>query len=271
MNGHLLASPTLRETAAPVAALLVAVVALAGGRSVRPLLACAAGLGALAGWMVLAPEPLALLHPAGLLARLPGVGLLAVAAGLVSLRGPAWLANVATVAMGGAAGAWLAGAAGRGELDAMLPPVLAGAVLAGAVLAFLVGRRLERPSQPIVAAAVLAGGLLAAGTPMVWPLAAMVVGAAALATLGGAALSPVAVALAGLTVAADLAQGRFRAGFNAVDAACLAPLLALWLLPRIEARIARVNPKRLGPWSAAAVTVAVGVAAVWLAALLRHG
>ncbi len=266
MNGHLPASPTLRETAAPVAALLVAVVALAGGRSVRPLLACAAGLGALAGWLVLAPEPLALLHPAGLLARLPGVGLLAAAAGLVSLRGPAWLAKVATVAMGAAAGAWLAGAAGRAGVDAMQPPVLA-----GAVLAFLVGRRLERPSQAIVAAAVLAGGLLAAGTPVVWPLAAMVVGAAALASLGGGALSPVAVALAGLTVAADLAQGRFRAGFNAVDAACLAPLLALWLLPRIEGRIARVNAKRLGPWSAAAVTVAVGVAAVWLAARVRHG
>ena len=115
---------------------------------------------------------------------------------------------------------------------------------------------------------MLAGGLLAAGTPVVWALAAMVVGAAALASLGGAALSPVAVALAGLEVAADLAHGRFRAGFNAVDAACLAPLLALWLLPRIEAR---VDAKKLGPWGAAALTAVAVIAVTWLAARVRHG
>jgi len=194
------------------------------------------------------------------------VGLLAVAAAGASLRGPSWLPKAATGVLGTLAGAWLAGTTGRTGLDAILPPVLA-----GAVLALLFGRSLGRPSQPVVAAAVLAGGFLAAGAPLVWALAAMVVGAAALASLGGAALSPVAVALAGLAVAADLAHGRFRAGFNAVDAACLAPLLALWLLPRIENRVARVSVKDVGPWGAAALTAALAVAAVWLAARVRHG
>ncbi len=261
MIGHLLASPNLRAGAAPVAALLVGVLALAAGRGLRPLLASAAGLGVFAGWLVLAPEPLALLHPAGLLARLPGVGLLATAVGVASLRGPPWLPKAAAVALAAVAGAWLGGAADRAGWNATLPPVLA-----AAGLAFLFGRRLERPSHPVVAAVVMAGGFLVAGTPVAWPLAAMVVGAAALSSLGGAALPPIAMALAGLAVAADLAHGRFRAGFNAVDAACLAPLLALWLLPRIESRIARIDARNFGPWGAATLTVAGVVAAVWLAA-----
>ncbi len=261
-----MALPNVRAGAAPVAALLVAFLALAAGRGARPLLACAAGLGILAGWLVLAPDPLTFLHPARLLGRLPGVGLLAVAMGVISLRGPPWLSKSATAVLGAFAGAWLAGATGRAGLNAALPPVLA-----GAALAFLFARSLKQPSQSVVAAAVLAGGLMAAGTPAAWPLAAMVVGAAALASVGGATLSPVAVALAGLAVAADLAHGRFRAGFNAVDAACLTPLLALWLLPRIERRIIRINVKNLGPWSAAMLTVAVVIAAAWVAARYRHG
>ena len=43
MIGHLLTLSNLRMDAAPVAALLVAVLAMAGGRSAPPLLACAAG------------------------------------------------------------------------------------------------------------------------------------------------------------------------------------------------------------------------------------
>lgn len=254
MLDHFLASPSLRADTVPAAALLIAMLAtLAGGRA-RRVGAGAVGLGVLAGWLVLAPGPL--LHPLGTLARLPGVGLLAVAASLAGGRGQA----AARLLLGLIAGWWLAGAPfGMAGIDGALPPMLAGAALAA-----LYARGTQTPASSVMSAAVLAGGLLVSGIPLAWPLAAAVVAVGALAAYRGAAAMPAALAMAGLAVAADLAHGRMRAGFNAVDAACVAPLFAVWLLPRAQARVKH-------PLTAMVLAAAAAVALTWLFTRMKHG
>ncbi len=125
-----------------------------------------------------------------------------------------------------------------------------------ALLVAVLARVAGRGVRPLLACAA---GLVAALPPML--------AGAVLAFLFGRGLERPSQPV----VAAAVLAGGFRAGFNAVDVACLAPLLALWLLPRIEGRIVGVNAKNLGPWGAAALTAALVITALWLAARIWYG
>ena len=247
---------------APIVAAGVALAAWLLGRLLRAtwLQAAAAGLGLCAGW-ALALGGLAI-TPRLPLERLPVLAVAAVALGLMAdLFGRS--VGLAGVVLAVASGWWLAGAPrGSAEAGQVLAQM---ACLALAVLLAL--RLLRAPASPwLAAAAALAlwGALVAIGAPVPWSGLALVLLAASLgqvvAAPGAAAVQlPMAAGLAGLTGLAVLVLGRLgRGGVSRVDLVALAPVLAIWAMPRLVARL---------PWAGGVVAAlaSAGLAAgvVW--------
>jgi len=245
--------------AAIVATLVARVLAHAMGRQGAVWLRAAGGaLGALAGWAVLAgPGLLPLTAPRGEMARLPGAALVLVLAALGGVRGGRGGQAALPALPGAVAGWWLMGAPLRAAgIGAALPAIVA---LAGiTVLAFHLiqaGGRIADSWRSAAPSLALAGALIVARVPPPWPMAALVPAAAALALLGGStglAAPPLAAAALLAAGATDLAAGRLpHGGFGALDAACLTPLVALWLAPRLLPGLARATPALAGLLAAA--------------------
>lgn len=242
------------------AAIVAAGVALAAwllGRllSAPRLQAAAAGLGLCAGWgLALGGATLTPHLPAE---RLPVLAVAAVAAGLAAdLFGrAAWLAGFVLAV---ASGWWLAGAPRNSVEAGLVLPQMAGSALA----VLLTLRLLRAPASPwtaTAAALALWGALAATGTPALWSGLALALLAASLGQVAAPPATsvgrlPMAAGLAGLAV---LVLGRFgQGGMSRIDLVALAPLLAMWAMPRLTARL---------PWAggvlagAAAAGLAVGV------------
>ena len=256
---------------APIVAAGVALAAWLLGRLLRLgwLQAAAAGLGLAAGWALgFGPPALAPRLPAE---RLPVLAASALATGLaVDLSGrPIGLAGLAFSLL---AGWWLAGAP-RSEAEAaiVLP------VMASLCLAMLLALRLLRaPSGPWstpAAALALWAALGVAGAPALWTGVALVPVAAALgqvaAPRGAAAVRlPMAAGLAGVAGLAVLVLGRFgRSGLSRFDLAALAPLLAVWAVRRLAARLPWAGGLAAG-LAGAVLAVALIAAASWAAVRL---
>jgi hypothetical protein len=231
-----------------------------------PLAGSVAGGAAVAvGWAVTTAVPWVLM-PRPLADRLPllavGVLVLAVAAGRFAGRRGIWPPSV-VVAL--ASGWWLAGAPHTHPALLAAWPLGLGVAVAVVAVAWLSGG--TDPLQPVLASVVLAAALHVVAAPWLWVLLALVPGAAALPLLAAPGLSAMAL----LPLAADVAAsgagvvitaGRLaRGGFTAVDAAALSPLLALWLAPRIGARLGAA--RRLGPLLGAIIAGALSVAVAW--------
>jgi hypothetical protein len=244
--------------------------ALAGRFLGVELLAMAAGgAGVIAGWYALTghlwtippPSSVDLLAEFAALALLISLLLLWFGQDRHSLAGQL----VAALAAG-----WLLSGAPRhpGTLQANWP-IFLGSAIAVLLFARLLADRAVDPMRLALAALTLAAALHVAGTPPIWAQLALVPGLAALAmfvlpALSGLAALPVAVDVAGLACLAVLALGRLRRlGFSAADAAALAPLLSIWLLPHAVGRIRRLG--RAAPLAGSLLAGAISVGCVWLA------
>lgn len=258
---------------APLIALAVALAMTILARMARAGLAAmtAVGVAAAAGWFLLGPRVLTLAPraPVERLALLAvGVALLTALAGRVWQRSGPWPPLVVAAAAGGW---WMAGAPlTHAGLIAALPP---GALVAALIVA--VGWLLLVPAAETMRAfcvsGTLAAALLVTGAPALWVQMALVLAAAALppvlwARLPQPALLPAATTTGALGGTFLLAQGQLpRGGFRGADAAGLAPLLALWLMPRIALRLRFAG--RFAPFLATLVSGAIAVAGAW--AVLR--
>ncbi len=226
---HVLAHPLWRPA---LVALAVASAARLAGLARGPRMAAvSAGVAVLAGWLTLgAPLDAWPLPP---VARLPGLALVVLAEAwlLASLRPrAAWL--VAPVAAALAAW-WLRGAPAGVEGVLGCVPVALG-LAAALPLARLLARG-DAGWGGAAAALALAAGLLLSGAAAHWARAALVPAAAALALLGCTeAAGALAGAVVAVAAAAMVASDRGR--ILAVDAACLAPLLAWGLVGRLGLR-----------------------------------
>jgi hypothetical protein len=229
-----------QEGRAPIMAAGLAVVLWLLGRGMRsaPLQAGAAGIGLCVGW-VLALGGLTL-TPRLPAERLPALAVAALAAGMaVDLSGRA--AGLARFALVVAAGWWLAGAP-RSDAEAGLVLPHMGCLALAGLLALRLLRAPGSPWTTCAAAVALWGALAAAGAPGVWTTVSLVLLAASLGQVGaprGAAAVrlPMAAALAGVAGLAVLTLGRLgRGGVTRFDLAAVAPLLAVWAMPRLLAR-----------------------------------
>ncbi|HEY4253529.1 MAG TPA: hypothetical protein VGM87_20135 [Roseomonas sp.] len=234
-------------------------------RAGQPALAPAGlGLGVAIGWIL--AIGLVTATPRQWMERLPllaaGLALFAlVLAGLV--RGRAGRLGLPAALLAVLAGAWwMAGGPTTATGFRHAAPML-GAVAAGGLALLL---RLDGPEDGVKAGLALAAGLIAAKAAGPQPLLALVIAAAALGALlaraeaGAAAGAVLAPALAALAVLPVMARGT-PAGW----AAAVAPLLALWLGPRLGALL----PGRIGAWLGWALAAAPAVALAWWFA--RHG
>ncbi len=125
------------------------------------------------------------------------------------------------------------------------------------------------PLRLALAGLTLAAALHIAGSPPIWIQLALVPGLAALAMFAlpsppVLAALPVAADIAALGCLAAIGLGRLpRLGFAPVDAAAIAPLLAVWLQPRTAERMGRLG--RMAPLAGALLAGAIAVGLVWLA------
>ena len=256
----------------PIVQGLVAAVLVAGlGRLVsRPVLA--AGLAVLAGWLVIT-WPLVLAWPEPPLARLPGAAiLLLLGGGFAASTAPAPARGRKGTARKGAASKpkgsrrwwarpvlclalawWLRGApfSGNAILNGM-------ALFLGLLGAWPIADRLARNDRGwgIAAAAVaLAGSLDVAGVSPHWVWVAAVPAGAALAMLGAVEAMPALTGAVTITAAATVVASD-RGRFVPADVACLVPLLALALAPRLL---------RPYPAAGAALAAGLGIAVTYVA------
>lgn len=256
-----------QEGRAPIVAAGVALAVWLLGRGLRSVAvqAAAAGIALCVGWgLALGQFSVTPQLPAE---RLPVLAALGLAAGLVvEFTGRA--AGLAGFLLAVAAGWWLAGAPHTDAGAGLVLPHM-GSLALGVLLALRLVRAPRSPWTASTAAAALWGALAACGAPPGWTLCGLVLLAATLGQLGGpqsAALVrlPMAAGLAGLAGLVVLALGRLgRGGLTRFDLAGLAPLLAVLILPRVQARL----PAARG-LAAALATVALTVGLVWGAARL---
>lgn len=245
--------------AVPVALAVALLWVLGLRRAGQPALAPAGlGLGLAVGWMV--TIGLVTATPRQLIDRLPmlaaglalfGLVLAGIARGrLAGLGFPAAILAVLAGAW------WMAGGPAWGAGLWRVLPVLLG--VAGLGLALLL--RLDGPAEGFRAGLALAVGLWAGGAVGSLPVLALVLAAAALGALlsgaeaGAASRAVLAPALAALAAVPVIARGA-PAGW----AAAAAPLLALWLGPRLGAML----PGRAGIWLGWALAAAPAVALAW--------
>jgi len=260
---------------APLVALAVSAAFAVAARLFRAelLAVAAAGAGVAAGWYVVG-DPSFAAGPAFLGTR-AGAHRLALLAGLVLVltvvairfaarRGfwpPLLLAAVA-------GGWWLTG----GRLSRPAAPEAWLPALVVVLLVLVMGRLiLAFPNErlrPVMASCTLAVALHVIGAPWAWTLLALTPGFAALpllASAGASGVAPLAPAadLAFVASGVMLAVGRLpRGGVAAGDIAALSPILSLWLLPHLPARLRAAG--RAAPLAVALVAGGVGVAAAWL-------
>jgi hypothetical protein len=250
----------------PLVALAVALGLVALGRFLRAGLVAAAagGAGVLAGWFVLTGRLWAVPPPVSA----DTLTVLAAATLLIGLlcawRGQERIASIGMVVAALVAG-WLMADAPR-NLAALRASWPIGLGVSLAALVFT--RALTDPTRLALAGLTLAAALHIAGSPPIWTQLALVPGVAALAMFTlpaapGLVALPVAVDAAGLASLSVIALGRLpRLGFAPVDAAALAPLLAVWLLPRAEERLRRIG--RAAPLAGGLLAGAIAVGCVWV-------
>jgi hypothetical protein len=251
---------------APIVAALATLCLILAGRLLRAgfLEAAAGGAGVAAGWYDAArslPDRMALPAVAGL-----GVALAASAVAPAKARVPALL--IIAVIWGW----WLGGQPHEEAAVLAHAARLAGVAAAVGLAAYV----LTTAGRAAIAAAALALSLhlvLGAGNhgPGLWTSAALVVMAVAVVLAAGPGgtfvVLPVAADLGAIDAAAVLATGRLaRGGFGAVEAAALAPLLALWLEPRLLARLRPAG--HMGAPLAAVLAVGLAGALAWGVATL---
>jgi hypothetical protein len=255
---------------APIVAALATLCLILAGRLLRAgfLEALAGGAGVAAGWYKAGPAlPVPLALPAAAAAV---VALVASMVAPARARMPALLIIAAIWAW------WLAGQP-RGEAAV----VAHAAKLAGvAAAAGLAGYLLTTAGRTAIAAAALSLSLhlvLDSGShgPGLWTSAALVVAAVAVVLAAGTGgvfvVLPVAADLGAMDAAAVLATGRLTRGeVGAVEAAALAPLLALWLEPRLLARLEPVG-QASAPLAAVLAVGLAGALAWGFAALVGTG
>lgn len=250
---------------APIVAGLATLCLILAGRLLRAgfLEAVAGGAGVAAGWYNAGPalpSPLAA-------AAVAAVALVASMVAPARARIPALLIIAAIWAW------WLAG-----QPRAEAAVVAHAAKLVGvAAAAGLAGYLLTTAGRTAIAAAALSLSLDLVLWPggHVWTSAALVVAVVAVVLAAGTGgvfvVLPVAADLGAMDAAAVLATGRLTRGdVGAVEAAALAPLLALWLEPRLLARLQPVG--QAGAPLAALLAVGLAGALAWgFAALVGAG
>ncbi len=252
---------------APIVAGALALAVWLAGRLLRApgLQAAAAGLALCVGWTLALGGLTVTPHVAA--ERLTMLAVAALAMGpAVDWSGRA--AGLAGFLLAVAAGWWLAGAP-RSDAEAglVLPHMFC---LALGVLLALRLLRAPRSKWSVTAAAVtLWGGLAVTGAPAVWTGCALVLVAASLGQVAAprgmqTVRLPMAAGMAGLAGLAVLMLGRLgRGGVSRFDLAALAPLLAIWALPRLT-----TGMPAAGGLVAAGASAAVAVALVWAASRL---
>jgi hypothetical protein len=223
------------------------------------------GIGLAAGWMVTAG--LITAAPRQMAERLPmlaaGLALLGLVLAGVARGRLAWLGGPMALLAVLAGAWWMAGGPETGAGLWRVLPLLLGIAAFGIALML----RIHGPAEGIHAALALAAGLFAAGAAASLPVLATAAAAAALGALlaradpGVASRAVLAPALAGLAVLPVATRGA-----PAFWAAAAAPLLALWLGPRLGAFL----PGRAGAWIGWALAAAPAVAAAaWLGGRFR--
>lgn len=234
------------------------------GRLMRSqlLLIAAGGIGVATGWLLLTGGTAGVLttSPRDLAGRLPLVAiaatLLAVVTTWLSPQRGRWPCLI-LLAVGAAW--WLAGGP-LTQADLMKVVIVLGALIAWHGLA---ARTLTRapPGRLVLVAFTFVLALWAIKAPQLWLLLALVPALASLTLLAAPTaelmLLPMAIILAAVAAATQLANGRLPRGVNAIDAAVLAPVLALLLVGRLRFAAILAGP--------VALVVAVGLA--WLAHL----
>jgi hypothetical protein len=255
----------------PLIALAVTLALALAGRFLRmTLLATAAGgAGVVAGWCAVTGR-LWTFSPQPSLDTLTGLAAAALVTGLFF----GWLGSdrqtwICTALAALAAG-WLLSGAPRHQAALRASwPVGLGVFVAVLVFVRLLAIGTSGPLRLALAGLTLAAALSIAGSPPVWAQLALVPGLAALAMFAFPsppvlAAVPVAVDIAALGCLAAIDLGRFpRLGFAPVDAAAIAPLLAVWLQPRAAERMGRLG--RMAPPAGGVLAGAIAVGLVWLA------
>ena len=166
-------------------------------------------------------------------------------------------------------GWWLSGAPRTEEALLQAWPVGLGAAAAVALYARVLAAGTPDPLRLALGGLAMAAGFHVVMLPAIWVQLALVPALAALALFA----LPIAPALAGLPIAADIAAvaglavidfGRLpRLRLGAVDVAALAPLLALWLAPRLTGRLGVSG--RAASVGASVLAVLLATGAAWLA------
>ncbi len=216
--------------------------------------ALVAGVSVLSGWLLL--DPAWASWPLPPLARLPGLGLIAL--GALLWRGPR-----AMIAMSAVAAWWLRGAPWDGPGLLFCLPVFLG--IAAALMLTRRAARADAGWGHAAASMALALSLLPAGAAAHWAQASLPLLLAALALPG---VEGVGTILPILTVmlAADALVASDRGLLIPVDVACLTPLLAWPLTRTLATRLGRA-----GPASAALLAAGLCTGLVWVVRLAMWG
>lgn len=255
---HLAAMPFWRPMLACMA--VAAASRLLGGTRSPRNAALTGSLAVIAGWLLLASPGWPLLAwPPPPVERLAGLGLIVLLDATLRMRVRAGgLASLLLLPASAASAAWwLRGAPLNGFGIASCMPVFLG--LAAALPTARRLTRTDRGWATLAAAAALGASLQVTGASPHWARAALVPALTALTLLDIPAAMP---ALSGMVVMAAAAAlvASDRGRLIPVDAACLTPLVAWVLVPRLAPRVSR-----FGPAIAGVMAAALGVALAWAA------
>jgi hypothetical protein len=259
----------------PLVALAVALGLALCGRFLRSswLTIAAGGAGVVAGWFVLVGRFWSA-PPVASSQVLPELATVTLCIGLIcAWVGPGRVA-AAGVPLAALATAWLLSDGPRhlAALRAIWPVALG--VMAGVLVLARALTKAVDPLRPAMAGLTLAASLHVIGASSLWVHLALVpalaaMGMLAIAQNSEAAVLPVAVDIGALACLVAIDLGRLPGlGFSGPDAAALAPLLAVWLLPRVTDRLRVAG--RAAPLAGCLVSGAAAVGCVWAVRLLLH-
>lgn len=257
------------EFRGPLVGFGVALVLAMLGRFLRIGLVAAAagGAGILAGWFAITGQ-LWVVTPRLSIDDLMLVAVVTLAIGLVSARVGTGRVAALGVLLAALFVGWLL--SGRPRHVAQLRELWPQAIAVTAV-ALLVGHTLtNRPLEPLRLALVgltLAASLDVVAVPPIWINLSLVPGLVALALLAlppmpGPVALPVAIDTAAVGSLIVIALGRLpHLAVGRIDIAALSPLLALWLLPFVAARL-RITG-RAAPLASCLLAGGIAVCATW--------
>lgn len=257
------------EFRGPLVGFGVALVLAMLGRFLRIGLVAAAagGAGILAGWFAITGQ-LWVVTPRLSIDDLMLVAVVTLAIGLVSARVGTGRVAALGVLLAALFVGWLL--SGRPRHVAQLRELWPQAIAVTAV-ALLVGHTLtNRPLEPLRLALVgltLAASLDVVAVPPIWINLSLVPGLVALALLAlppmpGPVALPVAIDTAAVGSLIVIALGRLpHLAVGRIDIAALSPLLALWLLPFVAARL-RITG-RAAPLASSLLAGGIAVCATW--------